>query len=125
MFTVSLLFLIGLAAVLSLVFVIGLWDDRVARDRSLQLILAAAILGGYLAGGALAWSRVPAAWNLSFSETMAASVDAEKYGHPVEHFAESTMVLVLAGSTAAGAITAVLAAIALRFLRRPHPICPC
>lgn len=51
---------------------------------------------GYIVAGAIVWSIVPAAWTLSFPQTLAASVDSETYGHPVEHYAENVLVVMLA-----------------------------
>ena len=112
MAAVSLIFLIGLVAVLSLAFVLS---DR----RAIRLGIAAATLVGYIGGGALMWRLVPSNWRLPFWETLAASVDAEKYGHPVEHYAESVTVMILAGCVAAALVCGVTAA-AVGRLRKPQ-----
>jgi hypothetical protein len=54
-------------------------------------VRASAVLG-YFAGGLLVWSLVPGSWRLSLWETLHAAFDVEKYGHPVEHVAESIVV---------------------------------
>src|SRR5688572_13933099 len=50
---------------------------------------------GYLAAGAAVWFITPPEWTFSFPMTLAASVDSETYGHPVEHYAESLLFVML------------------------------
>jgi hypothetical protein len=45
--------------------------------------IGSVFLLGYMAGGIVAWSLVPAEWPLSFAETLAASIDSSTYGHPL------------------------------------------
>ena len=70
------------------------------------------MLCGYAGGAALIWNLRPSDWKLPLSETFAASVDAVKYGHPVEHYAEAILVWMMfasvAGAVVAGGVTTLL-----------------
>jgi hypothetical protein len=77
-----------------------------------------AILLGYLAGGALAWAATPGAWRLSFPETMAASVNAIRYGHPVEHYAQGIIVMMLVAAQLGALLCGSLAGLFGRLTRR-------
>jgi hypothetical protein len=63
---------------------------------------------------------VPRTWTLSLWETFAASVNLDKYGHPVEHYAELTVVWILFGAVVGAMATGAAAAMAerLRIQRR-------
>ena len=50
---------------------------------------------GYLAAGATVWLVAPPEWKLSFPQTLAASVDSATYGHPIEHYAENLLLVML------------------------------
>ena len=50
--------------------------------------VVAGMVSGYVAGMLFFWALVPRDWPLGFWTTLAATVNAEKYGHPVEHAAE-------------------------------------
>jgi hypothetical protein len=59
------------------------------RRRSCSLRVPTGMLCGYIAGVMFVWwSLVPRDWALPFWTTLAATTQAEKYGHPVEHYAE-------------------------------------
>ena len=114
------LFAIGLAVPLALTPLFrGLVDCRM-RDRAALALIGSAVLAGYMGGGALVWRLVPSGWHLSFWQTMAASVDAEKYGHTVEHYAECVVIMILCACMAGAAISGVLAAATARLLNRPR-----
>jgi hypothetical protein len=70
------------------------------------------MLCGYLGGAALVWNLVLSDWSLSLSTTFAASVNAAKYGHPTEHYAEGVLVgmtfAAVVGAITAGGVTAFL-----------------
>jgi len=104
MLTPLLLFL--LALVLCGVFAHVLSD--VANQPRSRVVLSAVL--GYLLAGTVIWSLTPVTWTLSFPQTLAAAVDAQAYGHPVEHYAESLLVVMLVacvcGSAVLGALTA-------------------
>ena len=113
-----MVFFIGLVGVLALVPLFSLLDDRHRSRRAVNLLTGSAILLGYFGGGTEIWWFVPPEWHLSFWETLAASVNARKYGHPVEHYAESILVLMLLACVVGAVISAALAATAIRLLKR-------
>jgi hypothetical protein len=114
-----LIFLIGLAAVLALVPVFRRPFDRRTQKRRFGLLFGAAILVGYILGGSLIWSFVPSEWPLSFGETLAASVDVKTYGHPIEHYAESILVVMLFACLAGALISVAIIAMTARiWIRR-------
>lgn len=49
----------------------------------------------FFIGGVLSWNLIPFHWDMSFWTTLKASVQSEKYGHPVEHKAEGILIWVL------------------------------
>ena len=110
-----LVFLIELAVILALVPVFSRPFDRRTEKRRFELLFGSAILLGYIFGGTLVWSLVPSEWPLSFGKTLAASVDTKTYGHPIEHYAESVLVVMrfacLAGALIGVAVTAMTARI--------------
>jgi hypothetical protein len=82
------------------------------RRRRTSLFIAVAMLCGYVGGATLVWNLLTSDWRLSLSTTFAASVNAAKYGHPTEHYAEGIVVGMafgaVLGALAAGGVTAVL-----------------
>jgi hypothetical protein len=114
----ALIFLIGLAAVLVLAPVFSRPFDRRTQKRRFGLLFGTAILLGYIFGGTLVWSFVPSEWPLSFGETLAASVDATTYGHPIEHYAESILVVMLFACLAGALIGVAVTAMTARIWRR-------
>ena len=76
------------------------------RDRPALITVAA-----YAAGAAIGWALRPQAWPLAFFETLRATVDAARYGHPVEHQAE---LIVLFWVMGAGAAAALLSTVIVR-----------
>jgi hypothetical protein len=61
------------------------------RDLSLTLMPAV----GFFGAGIVTWYTLGAGWHLPFLTTVVASVDSQKYGHPVEHAAENLLVAVV------------------------------
>jgi hypothetical protein len=80
-------------------------------------VVAFSILG-YVAAGALVWLLVPSEWTLSFPETLAASVDAKTYGHPVEHYAESLLLVMLFACVLGSAVFGTITTFGGRLVRR-------
>jgi hypothetical protein len=72
---------------------------------------------GYIAAGATVWLIVPPEWTLSFPQTLAASVDSETYGHPIEHYAESLLVVMLIACVLGAALFGAIATFGGRLLR--------
>jgi hypothetical protein len=81
------------------------------RRRRISLFIAVAMLCGYVSGATLVWNLLTWDWSLSLSTTFAASVNAAKYGHPTEHYAQGIVVGMafgaVVGAIAAGGVTAV------------------
>lgn len=63
--------------------------------RSAVLLPALITWVGFWLGGLATWTMIAQRWSMTFWQTLAASVDAETYGHPLEHQAESILVFVL------------------------------
>ena len=86
--------------------------SAVIHRRRTSFFIAVAILCGYFGGATLVWNLVPSDWPLSLSTTFAASVNATKYGHPTEHYAEGIVVgmafAAVVGAITAGGVTAFL-----------------
>jgi hypothetical protein len=81
--------------------------------------LAAFLLGGLAAGAAVFMACRPQGFSLG--EALRASVDAETYGHAIEHAAENAICLssfacVLGGALCAGVVLAVT-----RLIKKPKP----
>lgn len=79
-------------------------------------------VAGFIGAGALVWfAAVPAEWTLSFPQTLAASVDSETWGHPIEHYAESLLVVMLAACTVSAAAFGAMTAFGGRLFRSSSP----
>jgi len=82
------------------------------RRRRTSLFIAVAMLCGYVGGATLVWNLLTSDWSLSLSTTFAASVNAAKYGHPTEHYAQGIVIGMafgaVLGAIAAGAVTGLL-----------------
>ena len=85
--------------------------------RPCPVCVPAGTLCGYFAGALFVLTLVPRDWALPFWETLAATVDAEKYGHPVEHAAEVIVIWMLFGAVAGAVISGFAAHIAGQPLR--------
>jgi len=90
-----------------------------ARTRGPFLRIASAAVVGFAAGAGVVWLLVSRAWNYSFLTTLAASGNAAKYGHPVEHTAETILVW-MAFAALLGALSSVGLAAVVR--KRPHTL---
>jgi hypothetical protein len=80
--------------------------------------VAAAILCGYIAGALFVWTLVPSDWTLPFWTTLAATVNGEKYGQPVEHAAEAIFIWVMFGAVVGAVGGGSVIHIAGRLLRQ-------
>jgi hypothetical protein len=72
---------------------------------------------GYLAAGTAVWFVAPPEWTLSFPQTLAASVDSQTYGHPIEHYAESLLVVMLIACVLGAALLIAIATFGRRLVR--------
>jgi hypothetical protein len=80
-------------------------------------------LGGCLTGVLFVWALLPRDWTLPFWTTLAASVNAAKYGHPVEHYAQGVVVAMMFFAVVGGIIGCSLAHFAVVLAKRhriPH-----
>jgi len=89
-----------------------------ANRRLGPVLVPAGILCGYLAGALVVWTLVPGEWTLPFWTTLAATVNAAKYGHPVEHYAEGIVIGIMFGAVVGAAIGGFSTHITGRLLRQ-------
>jgi len=75
------------------------------------------VVVGYIAAGATVWFMAPSEWTLSFPQTLAASVDSETYGHPIEHYAESLLLVMLIACVFGAGLFSAVATFGGRLLR--------
>jgi hypothetical protein len=111
MFIPLMLFVLALAGCGKLALIFGR-----SRKQLYPSVLFWAVVG-YIASGATIWFIVPPEWTLSFPQTLAASVDSETYGHPIEHYAESLLVVMLIACVLGSVLFSALATVGGRFLR--------
>jgi len=81
-------------------------------------VVPAGMLCGYIAGALFVWTLVPRDWTLPFWTTLAASVNAEKYGHPLEHSAEGIVIWIMFGAVVGAVLGGFLTHIAGDRLRQ-------
>ena len=89
--------------------------SRAIRRSYAPVVLSAVV--GFITAGALVWLIVPAEWTLSFPQTLAASVDSATYGHPIEHYAESLLVVMLVACVVGSLLFSAIAAFSGRLLK--------
>lgn len=111
---VSFILIAGMPVVLVSLAFMHLRTRRYRRE----ILIAFAFVAGGLIGGVLTWHAVPSGWALPFWTTLAATVDAEKYGHTIEHAAEQIMTMVTFACVLAGVVSAVAAATGPRIVAR-------
>jgi hypothetical protein len=90
---------------------------RTHRDRRRVIVTSSFALGLYC-GGWLAWSLIASSWAMPFWTTIEASVDAEKYGHLIEHTAENILFVVTLASMCCGVLSVIIAAFGTRSIAR-------
>jgi hypothetical protein len=88
------------------------------RQHGRSALITAFFILGALASGFVVWQLIPPEWNLPFWTTLKATVDAEKYGHAVEHYAEGVVLAMTFAGVAGGATCAGLGALGIRVLRK-------
>ena len=83
-----------------------------------------AVASGFLAGGIIGWSFVPAEWTASIWTTIDAAGNSLKYGEPFEHTAERALMwffyAALIGELALGLAVLLL----IMWLAEPRPARP-
>ena len=87
-----------------------------SRRQPYSFVLLCSVVG-YMAAGATVWLIAPPEWTLSFPQTLAASVDSGTYGHPIEHYAESLLLVMLIACVLGSGLFSVVATFGGRLLR--------
>ena len=92
-------YIVGLLGTFALIVGVLMYIGvTVSNRRRGPVLVPAGILCGYVAGMLLVWSLIPREWTLSFWTTLAAAGNAEKYGHPAEHYAEGIVIGMMFGA---------------------------
>jgi pheromone shutdown protein TraB len=97
------------------------WEYHRGRKTHAGLVIAVVMLVVFYISAGLIWTVVSADWGLSFLTTLEASVNSAKYGHPVEHRAETMVAWLLMLSTLAALVAGAVAAVVDAEIRRRHP----
>ena len=108
------LFVLGsliLIAMTPIVLVLLVVEHLRTRKYRRGVIVALSLVIGFCGGGVLAWILFSSNWGMPFWTTLEASVNAERYGHMVEHTAENILVGVLVACKCGGVLTGTLAAV--------------
>jgi multisubunit Na+/H+ antiporter MnhB subunit len=100
-----------LLTTMPLVLLVLVFDKLRTRRSWRGVLVALSFVAGTCGGGALAWYLVPSEWSLPFRTTLEAAVNAEKYGHTIEHTAENILVFITFASVAGGVLGASIAAV--------------
>ena len=114
-------FTLLLASPVALVVLTGRYLFKRTSGRS--VLIASSFVLGALVTGVAVWHAMPSAWTLPFWKTLEASVNAEKYGHPIEHYAQGVVMALVFSAPLGGAAAAGAAVIGARLTRRElhHP----
>jgi hypothetical protein len=92
--------------------------DTLINRRLGPVVVPAGILCGYIGGALFVWSLIPREWTLPFWTTLAAAGNAEKYGHPVEHYAEGIIIAMMFAAVVGAVIGGFSTYFGGRFLRQ-------
>lgn len=84
-----------------------------------SVLVAGMFVAGAVGGSLVAWQFVPSDWTLRFQTTLKATVDAEKYGHALEHYAEGVVVMISSAALFGGSVSAAVAVLCARRFRGP------
>jgi len=106
-----------LVSTLPLVFLSALLD-RHAQGARAALVVSTTMMLGFLVGGILSWNLIAFYWDMPLWTTLKASVDAETYGHPVEHRAEVILIWVLFFSVLSALVVGVVEVVAAKLRKR-------
>ena len=66
-------------------------EHRRTGGNRVRILVLALIAAAYLIGGVAGWLLRPPQWTMSFAQTFEAALNAEKYGHELEHTAERVL----------------------------------
>lgn len=105
-----------LLAAIPVAFLVLIANYLKMRTHGRASLITGSFMTGALASGLVVWHLIPSEWTLPFWTTLEAAGNAQKYGHPVEHYAECIVVLLLFTAVLGGAIGAGAAA----FQSRPR-----
>lgn len=83
-----------------------------------KLVTPSMMVIAFFIGGILSWNLISFHWDMSFWTTLKASVQSEKYGHPVEHKAEGILIWVLFFSVSSATVTGMVAVAATKLRKR-------
>jgi hypothetical protein len=91
----------GLWFLLGMPIVVSNFAWKCHRNRTINtgLVIALAMLFVFYISAGMIWTLDSSPWNLSFMQTLEASVNTEKYGHAAEHRAETMVAWLLMVST--------------------------
>ncbi|SPE41100.1 membrane hypothetical protein [Candidatus Sulfopaludibacter sp. SbA3] len=84
------------------------------RTHGRGVLITGSFILGALVSVLVVWRLVPSEWSLPFWTTLQAAVDAQKYGHPVEHYAEGFVLILLVAGALGGAVGAGVAALSAK-----------
>jgi len=79
------------------------------------LVLAGALVLGFVLGGFAGWSQRPVEWQAGIWRTASASVDAATYGHAYESQAERVLLYFIYGGFAGTIVTALVVGVSRKF----------
>jgi len=83
-----------------------------------------AVASGFLAGGVIGWSAVPAEWTASIWTTIDAAGNSVKYGEAFEHTAERVLMWFFYPAVVGELVAGILALIAVWWLAVPRSAPP-
>lgn len=79
-----------------------------------------AVASGFLAGGIIGWSAVPAEWTASIWTTIDAAGNSVKYGHAFEHTAERALMWFFYSALVGELAVGMVALLAVWWLAEPR-----
>lgn len=120
-FQVVILAALLLMAVLPFAAILLFVERLRTRQGTARLTVAGLLLLGFVLGGAIGWANRPDAWTMPLWRTFEASVDSDKYGHPVESQAERVVLYFLFGGVLGTAMAALAAPVVLRYWPTGRP----
>ncbi len=116
-------FLFWSAVVLApVLFAVSIACHFLRRDRFIRLA-GVAVASGFLAGGIIGWSSVPAEWTTSIWTTIDAAGNAAKYGDAFEHRAERALMWFLYSAVVGELALGIVALLGVWWLAFPRGRC--
>jgi hypothetical protein len=121
LFQLVILAALVLMAILPIALFILLIENWRNWRKSVPLAVTAMALAGFLIGGAIGWACRPDAWQMPLWQTAEASVNSEKYGHPIEPQAERVLLYFLFSGVLGAAAAALAAPWIIRYSTTGRP----